>query len=259
MPQWDAGQYLKFEDERTRPARDLLTRIFPAAPPGRVLDLGCGPGNSTELLVSRFPEAEVVGVDNAPDMLEKARQRLPGARFVEGDVAAAHGGWRDEGPFDLIFANAVLQWVPDHADLLPSLVELLSPGGTLAVQMPDNLDQPSHSVMREVAGAGPWSARLAGVQRLPLGSVGEYYDMLIPHVSRVDIWHTIYQHPLEDVDAIVEWVKGTGLMPYLEPLDASERELFLAEYAEKLADHYPGRADGKVLLAFPRLFIVAQR
>lgn len=262
MPEWNAGQYLKFEDQRTRPARDLLARVAVDAP-ANVADLGCGPGNSTALLTERFPAARVIGIDSSAAMLNQARQRLPEVDFIAGDIGAAvtasGGAWRDEGPFDLLFANAALQWVPDHAALLPQLADLLNPGGVLAVQMPDNLDQPSHALMREVAAAGPWAARLAGVERPPLGSVGEYYDTLIPHVSRVDIWHTIYQHPLDDVGAIVEWVKGTGLMPYLEPLDDSERSLFLSDYAEKLEEHYPARADGKVLLAFPRLFIVAQR
>lgn len=259
MPHWDAGQYLKFEDQRTRPARDLLAAV-PLDAPGLVADLGCGPGNSTELLVARFPAARVIGVDSSGTMIEQARKRLPDVEFLTGDIGApSAGGWREKGAFDLLFANAALQWVPDHADLLPDLVERLAPGGVLAIQMPDNLARPSHALMREVAGAGQWSARLAGVERLGLETVDAYYDMLIPHVARVDIWHTIYQHPLDDVDAIVEWMKGTGLRPYLEPLDASEQALFLADYAEKLADHYPARADGKVLLDFPRLFIVAQR
>ncbi|MFT0892554.1 trans-aconitate 2-methyltransferase [Pseudochelatococcus sp. G4_1912] len=262
MPQWDARQYLKFENERTRPARDLLAQV-PLTAPRMVADLGCGPGNSTQLLVERFPKARVIGVDTAPDMLEKARIRLPHVQFLEGDVAAAsqssEDSWRDHGPFDLLYANAVLQWLPDHATLLPSLVELLTRGGVLAVQMPDNLDQPSHRLIREVAAAGPWSARLAGIERMKLACVTAYYDMLTPYMRRVDIWHTIYQHPLDDVNAIAEWGKGTGLLPYLGLLDASEQALFLADYTEKLAAHYHMRADGKVLLAFPRLFIVAQK
>lgn len=262
MRQWDAGQYLKFEEERTRPARDLLAQVQLEAP-ARVVDLGCGPGNSTELLVRSFPQADVLGVDSSPGMIAEARRRLPDVRFIKGDIGApvssAQAVWRAEGPFDLIYANAVLQWVPDHAGLLRGLVDLLAPGGVLAIQMPDNLDEPSHSLMREVAGAGQWSARLAGVERMRLGKPAEYYDLLTPYFSWVDIWHTIYQHPLDNIDSIVEWVKGTGLGPYLEPLDDSERALYLAEYAEKLATHYPERADGKVLLAFPRLFIVAQR
>lgn len=260
MTHWDARQYLLFEDQRTRPARDLLAQV-PLSTPRIIADLGCGPGNSTQLLLERFPKARVIGVDTAPDMLEKARMRLPHAHFLEGDITDNEKGaaWREQGPFDLIYANAVLQWVPDHAELLPSLVDQLRPCGVLALQMPDNLDQPSHRLVREVAAAGPWSARLAGIERMKLASVAAYYDMLIPYVERVNIWHTIYQHPLDNVKAIVEWGKGAGLLPYIGSLDESEKALFLADYTERLAEHYPLRADNKVLLAFPRLFIVAQK
>ncbi len=253
---WNARQYLKFEDERTRPPRDLLAQL-PLDAPGLCVDLGCGPGNSTELLVARFPGAQVMGIDTSPDMLASARARLPSVRFEAGD--ASH--FTLEQPADLIFANAVLQWVPDHARLFPRLLSLLAPGGFLAVQMPDNLDEPSHAAMRETAHNGPWADKLAGAAgaRSPLPSAEHYYDLLIPHAARVDIWRTTYQHPLEGIPAIVEWVKGTGLRPFIDPLDGEERDAFLAAYAERLARHYRIRADGKVLLAFPRLFLVAQR
>ncbi|WP_127091315.1 trans-aconitate 2-methyltransferase [Aquabacter cavernae] len=253
---WSAQQYLKFEDERTRPSRDLLAHI-PLDAPRLCVDLGCGPGNSTELVAARFPDAEVIGIDTSPDMLTAARKRLPGLRFEAGD--ASH--FTLEAPADLIFANAVLQWVPDHDTLFPRLLSLLAPGGCLAVQMPDNLDQPSHAAMRETALDGPWTAKLAeaAAARTKLPSVGAYYDMLIAQAARVDIWHTIYQHQLDGIPAIIEWLKGTGLRPFLDPLDADERTAFLAAYGKRLEAHYPVRADGKVLLAFPRLFLVAQR
>lgn len=260
MSHWDARQYLIFEDERTRPARDLLAQV-PLRLPRIIADLGCGPGNSTRLLLERYPKARVIGVDNSPDMLEKARARVPHGLFIEGDVADNEMGtrWREGGPFDLIFANSVLQWVPDHANLLPSLVDLLTSGGVLALQMPDNLDQPSHRLVREVAASGPWSARLAGIERMKLASVADYYDMLIPYVAQVNIWHIIYQHPLDNVNAIVEWGKGAGLLPFIGSLDKSEKELFLADYTNRLMAYYPLRADNKILFAFPRLFIVAQK
>lgn len=253
---WNAALYLKFEDERTRPSRDLLAQV-PLEAPGLCVDLGCGPGNSTELLAERFPEAAVVGLDTSPDMLATARTRLPQAQFRQDDAAT----FTLERPADLLFANAVLQWVPDHASLFPRLLTQVAPGGVLAVQMPDNLDEPSHAAMRAAALDGPWSPKLAAAAaaRTALPSVDVYYDLLAPDCARVEVWHTIYRHPLKGIPAIIEWVKGTGLRPFLDPLDAEERAGYLEAYAARLAPHYPRQVDGKVLLAFPRLFILARK
>lgn len=250
---WNASQYLKFEDQRTRPARDLLAAV-PLQSAAFVVDLGCGPGNSTEILAQRFPGAELLGLDTSPAMLEAARARLPGVTFALGDAST----FTLPKPADLIYANAVLQWVPDHATLLPRLMSLLAPGGVLAVQMPDNLEEPSHVAMRETAMAGPWADALhtATRARTVLPEPGAYYDMLKPHAGAVDVWHTIYNHPLDGIPAIVEWVKGTGLRPFIDPLEGDERTQFLEEYAARLSDSYLPRVDGKVLLAFPRFFIV---
>ena len=269
MAPWNPAQYLKFEDARTRPARDLLAQVpdlpdcapdlapdlVPEAAPALVVDLGCGPGNSTELLAARFPEAEILGLDTSPDMIAAARARLPGARFALADAATL----TLPRPAALIYANAVLQWVPDHARLLPHLMSLLAPGGVLAVQMPDTLEEPAHVAMRETALTGPWADTLRGAAgaRTPLPAPGAYYDLLIPHAARVDIWHTIYNHPLDGVGAIVDWMKGAGLRPFIDPLEGDTRAQFLEEYEARLPAAYPARADGKVLLAFPRLFMVA--
>ena len=256
-PDWSSAQYLRFEDERSRPARDLIARI-PASRVARAVDLGCGPGNSTELLRDRFPDADMLGIDNSPDMLAAARRRLPGARFEAADIAR----WADPGPFDVILANAALQWVPGHDRLLPALLARLAPGGSLAVQMPDNLDEPSHRLMREVAAAGPWSAALSGAAaaRVPRQAPGWYWQLLREAgAASVDLWRTTYFHPLDGVDAIVEWLKSTGLRPFLAPLDAGQAAAFLDRYRAALAEAYPVAADGKVLLAFPRIFFVATR
>ncbi len=251
---WSANQYLKFEDERTRPARDLLAQV-PLKSPGRVVDAGCGPGNSTELLAARWPDTEVTGFDTSPDMLEKARARLPGVRFEQADVTK----WAPATPVDLIYANAVLQWIPGHTELMVRLLAHLAPGGVLAVQMPDNMAEPSHMAMREAAAAMPFAEKMAKAARAPLPPVSHYYDLLTPHAARVDIWHTLYNHPLADAEAIVEWLKSTGLKPFLDPLDPEEQADFLADYLARVRLAYPERADGKVLLRFPRIFIVAMR
>jgi trans-aconitate 2-methyltransferase len=254
MADWSPSTYLKFEDERTRPARDLLAQV-PLTSPARVVDMGCGPGNSTELLVERFPAAEVIGLDTSPNMLAEARQRVPSARFAEAD--ANH--WVPEPGTELVFANAIYQWVPDHIPALARVAAAQSPGGVLAVQMPDNMAEPSHQLMRQVASDGPWAERLQQAARAPLPPVRTYYDALRPTASRLDIWHTNYNHVLAGPEAIVEWVKSTGLRPFIDPLDAAERADFLARYLELIADAYPRTADGKVLLRFPRLFILAVR
>jgi len=254
---WSAKQYVAFEDERTRPARDLLAAAAGADAKSAV-DIGCGPGNSTELLVEMFPDAKVLGLDSSPDMLDAARKRLPQVRFDQVDI----GTWSASGPFDVIFANAVLQWLPDHAKLLPSLVSKLTSSGRLAIQMPDNLNEPSHRLMREVAAAGPWSEKLAHAAglRTEMATASQYYSMLKPHCARVDIWRTTYHHPLKDGAAgVVEWFKGSGLRPFLEPLHDAEREQYLQRYLVQIQQAYPAMADGSVLLPFPRLFIVATR
>lgn len=257
MSDWNPALYRQFEDERTRPARELLARV-PLAAARRVYDLGCGPGNSTELLVARFPDAEVIGTDNSTAMLAEARQRLPQQTFELGDIA----GWAPAGDApDLIYANASLQWLGDHAALIPRLFAALAPGGVLAVQMPDNLDEPSHRLMRDVASEAPWAAAIgdAGAVRSRLLEAGQYYDLLARNAATVDVWHTIYRHPMMSADAIVQWLRSTGLRPFLAALDAPLQRSFQAEYERRIDQAYPARADGQRLLAFPRLFIVAQR
>ena len=256
MKDWDPDRYRRFETERTQPAIDLLSRVRHTSAK-LVVDLGCGPGNSTELLAARFPEANVIGIDTSPAMIETAQARLPRCQFAVADL----GSWRPETPPDLLFANAVLQWLPDHETLLPRLMTHLAPGGTLAVQMPDNLSAPSHSLMRSVASQGAWADRLAPAvgERTILPSLDRYYDLLVRHAETVDVWRTTYHHPLASAAAIVDWVRSTGLRPFLNRLEPAEQNEYLKRYEASLDQAYPAQADGLRLLGFERVFLVATR
>lgn len=257
---WSADEYARFERERTRPVRDLLAAVSRETA-ARVVDVGCGPGNSTRELINRFPTADVYAFDSAEAMCREARRRLPGVRI---DRRSVESWLADPSPPawmpDVILSNAVLQWVPDHARLLPALVGRLSEGGTLAIQMPDNLQEPTHVLMEKVGAHTRWAERLACARdaRTRIQSPDWYATLLRPLCLSTDIWRTTYYHPLAGgVAAIVDWMKGTGLKPFLDPLAVSEREAFCDEYARELEAVFQPGGDGSVLLPFPRLFLVA--
>jgi trans-aconitate 2-methyltransferase len=259
MPSWDPSQYLKFGGDRLRPALDLLARI-PLDRPRTVYDLGCGPGGITRMLAERWPEAAVTGVDSSPDMLARAAAEAPTLTFEQADIAT----WSAPAPADLLFSNATLHWLDDHAALLPRLVAQLAPGGALAVQLPCNPDSPSHRMMEDAAAAGPWHTRLAGIRPI-YGSVETtegYYRILAPLAHRLDIWETTYLHVLASDNAgespVVEWVKGTALRPYLDALPDGQRRAFLNAYSQRIATRYPPQPDGRTLLPFRRIFFVVQ-
>jgi trans-aconitate 2-methyltransferase len=256
VTEWDVALYLKFEKERVRAATDLLART-PTRSPRRIVDLGCGPGASTHLLSTRFPKAEVIGIDSSGRMLASARARLPTLHFEKRDIDA----WAPTEAPDLIFANSSLQWLPDHHVLTPRLFSFLAPGGALAVQMPDNRQEPSHALMRMVAADGPWVDRLLPIAktRAVIGAYSDYYRWLRPLGAKLDIWQTTYVHALNGVGELVDWFRGSGLRPFLNPLDECEREDFITRYMDELAAAYPAEPDGRVLFLYPRLFIVATK
>jgi trans-aconitate 2-methyltransferase len=251
---WSPSLYLQFGDERTRPARDLLAQV-PLPSARLIVDVGCGPGNSTRLLADRFRDARVIGLDSSAAMLAEARSALPHLEFIQADASA----WLPDPDTDLVFANAIYQWIPDHLVRLPRLVDALRPGAVLAVQMPDNLSEPTHRLMQDVARNPRWMDRLVDAARAPLPPARVYYDALKRVARHVDIWHIVYNHVLAGADAIVDWVRGTGLRPFLDPLTLEERSEFLSAYRQLIADAYPPTVDGHVLLRFPRLFILAVR
>ena len=253
MPAWDPGQYLRFGAERTRPAQDLCARI-PGAP-RRILDLGCGPGNSTAVLRERWPDAAITGLDSSPEMIAQARAGHPAGTWIL-DRAESYG---PPEPLDLVFSNAVLQWLPDHARLLPRLMGWIAPGGCLAVQIPAGGRTGLRAALAIVAARPRWQAALAGAEAaLTFHDAPFYYDQLAPIAGRVDLWETVYHHPLASHEALVAWYEATGLRPYLDRLpDPAARTAFKAELLEACREEFPVAADGKVVLPFRRLFLVA--
>lgn len=256
MKDWNPDLYRQFEAERTRPANDLLSRI-PPREVSHATDLGCGPGNSTELLYHAWPQALITGLDSSQAMLEQARQRLPDCQFIQANISS----WQADAPQEVIFANASLQWLTDHQRLFPHLFAQLAPGGVLAIQMPDNLDEPTHSLMRKVAATSDWVEKIGpgAAERKKILSIDAYYDLLSWGGGSVDIWRTTYYHVMPSHQAMVEWLKATGLRPFLSVLDKPEQDAFLAQYLQELKVAYPLRQDGNVLMPFPRLFMVASK
>jgi trans-aconitate 2-methyltransferase len=252
---WDPAQYLKFADHRLRPAVDLLNRID-ATGPKLIYDLGAGSGNLTRLIKARWPGARVTGVDASSDMLAKAAATAPEIAWQHADLAT----WSPAQPPDLIYSNAALHWLGDHARVFPALLSALAPGGVLAVQMPRNFAAPSHTAIAAAAArTGPWRDKLEPLLRpAPVAEPGFYYDVLAPHAAAVDIWETEYLQILDGEHPVKEWTKGTWLKPFLDALEEPERSSFEARYAELLAPAYPRRADGRTLFPFRRLFIVAR-
>ena len=261
---WDPAQYLRFSSERLRPALDLLSRVSFDAP-AEVVDLGCGAGNVTQVLRARWPQSStsIVGVDSSPEMLEQARVTEPSVRWIEADI----GIWRPAAPVDLIFSNAALHWLPDHAGLMAHLFGSLKPGGVLAVQMPNQTGAPSHRGIGEGIDAASLpedqKARLRSLQIAALAAPTQYYDWASMHADLIDQWETHYTHVLGPAppgsSAVAEWTRSTSLKPVLEALDPVSRERFWRDYCERMVGAYPVRADGNTLFAFRRFFMVARR
>lgn len=259
MP-WDPEQYLKFAAPRERPAIDLLARV-PADDPGRVYDLGCGSGNTTRLLQQRWPQARITGVDSSPEMLARARAASADSKarypleYVESDLST----WSPTDPVDVLYSNAALHWLGGHEVLFPRLMRSLAPRGVLAIQMPTGQDQPRLAVLAELAHRPRWRDRLVPLLFPKVGTAQDYYDLLAPHCRALDIWQTDYLHVLSGDDPVAEWSRGSSLGPLLAALSRAEAAEFYDDYAARMREAYPKRADGKTLLPFPRIFIIAQR
>lgn len=260
---WEPVQYLKYSNERLRPALDLMTRIAHATPRS-IVDLGCGAGNVTRILAERWPDADVIGVDNSEAMLAKAREAVPAAVGIEWH-AADLATWAQRArpaSVDLVYSNAALHWLADHATLFPALMGIVARDGLLAVQMPSNFLAPSHLVLEEVVGSPRWSARLAALRRgVPVAPPAQYYEWLAPVAASIDVWTTEYLHVLPPDPGgehpVIAWMRGTALTPFFAVLDPSAQRELIADCTERIVKAYPPRPDGRVLYPFRRLFVVA--
>jgi trans-aconitate 2-methyltransferase len=251
---WDPERYLARGAERARPFHDLIAQVD-AASPRTVVDLGCGPGNLTAALAERWPGARVIGVDSSAEMVEAAC-RVAGIEAIHADLRE----WEPLTSADVLVSNAVLQWVPDHLELLPRMARWLAPGGWLAFQVPGNYGEPAHVLLRELADSAVWRDRLGADRVTRAGSYkpAEYLATLAGLGLTADVWETTYLHVLQGEDAVLDWMTGTALRPVLTALDDAATTEFLAEYGSELREAYPRRPYGTVL-PFRRVFAVARR
>jgi trans-aconitate 2-methyltransferase len=256
MPTWDPGQYLHFERQRGLAVHDLVARLSDRSPK-RIVDLGCGAGSSTSVLRARWPTAHLEGIDSSAEMLAAARTTDSSTDWQLADIRA----WQAPEPFDLVFSNAALHWVPEHERLFARLISQVAPGGALAVQMPVNSASPAHRAIRETAAEPRWASRWGpDFPRANVEAPERYYRFLASSSTAVELWQTEYVHVLPDAKSIVEWVKGTTLRPHLDALSSeADRAEFLGEIAGRIAAAYPIESDGRVLFPFRRLFLVAHR
>jgi len=254
MPDWNSAQYLKFERERTQPAIDLANRIE-LENPRQIVDIGCGPGNSTAVLARRFPGVQILGIDNSPDMIGKARRDYPQLEFALCDAGRNLGGL--DRDFDIVFSNACIQWIPEHRRLIPDMMGLLRPGGVLAVQAPDNFGEPVHKIIAEVTVSPEWASRFHSPRIFYNLAQGEYYDLLSELSADFSIWQTTYFHTMKSHSDILEWYRGTGLRPYLDILSPEDKPAFERDIHAELVRAYPTQKNGDIIFRFPRLFFTA--
>lgn len=256
MPDWDPNLYLKFADQRARPAADLIAQIKLDHPQG-IMDLGCGTGNSTEQLHRRWPQADIAGLDSSATMLEQAWQNHSGWKWIHSSIEH----WKPEKTYGLVFSNAALHWVPDHAALFPRLLNAVARGGALAVQMPNNFHSPAHQGMKKVAADPRWAGRLDGAaERVHVEAISFYYDVLRNSAALLNFWETEYLQIVDGPGAVLEWLRSTAMRGYLERLtDNGEGKVFEELCLQEFEKAYPTDDQGKVLFPYKRMFLVAYR
>ena len=255
MPEWNSEQYLKFINQRTQPAIDLVQRIE-IKNPQKVLDIGCGPGNSTKVLKNVFLKAHILGIDSSEDMIKKARETYPDIEFKFMDITDESQNLEN---IDIIFSNACLQWIPNHREFIPKIFSKLSKGGVLAVQIPLNSQEKLFKIMRETVNEDKWNFSSMSVEPNTTLKCEEYFDILSSLTDNFNIWETIYYHNMPSINAMVEWIKGTRLRPYLNALNSIDAKKLIDEISEKASRVYAKQENGEIIFKFRRFFFTATR
>lgn len=255
MADWNSMQYLKFKNERTRPAIDLVNRIY-INNPKKIIDIGCGPGNSTHILAQRFPSAYILGIDNSANMIETAKKDYPNLDFKICDASKDLSILGND--FDIVFSNACIQWIPHHSELLKNMMELLKPGGILAVQTPMNYKEPIHKIIGDISTNEKWKSEFTNPRIFYNLTQSEYYDLLSEISDEFSLWETIYFHNLKSHKDIMEWYRSTGLRPYLDILSDEKKRLFEQDVFTRVIQEYPIQKNGNIIFRFPRFFFTAK-
>lgn len=255
MSDWNSELYLKFKAQRTQPAIDLAARL--EGEPSEIIDLGCGPGNSTRVLKNRFPNAHIIGADSSENMLKKARLENPNLDFMLLDLNDDLSEYN--GKFNVVFSNACFQWLPNHRELLPKVFELLKSGGVLAAQIPMNYDEPIHKIIRRISESPKWSEKFPEKRIFGTLTIPEYHDIISSMTNDFELWQTIYCHRMPSIESIIEWYRSTGLRTYLAALSEEDGAEFIAEISAQLEKEYPKQANGEIIFRFPRFFFIAKR
>ena len=253
MAEWNSEKYLKFERERTQPSLDLISRLDKTEPK-RIVDLGCGPGNSTHALYERFKNAEILGLDASDDMLEKANKTYPYLTFKK--CYLPEGLENKNGKFDLIFSNACIQWIPEQKRLFEAVFSRLNKGGIFAVQVPLRQNSPFYVMFSDFLKKGKWSFLESTDVFHNLSSDG-YYNLLTEFTSDFTMWETMYFHTVDSFDSVIDWYSSSGLRPYFEVMDEATKQEFLSDLKKRIAQEYTIMNNGKVILKMPRLFFTA--
>lgn len=257
MSDWNPELYLKFEKERTQPVIDLISRIEKEKPE-RIIDIGCGPGNSTRELAKRWTKADIIGLDNSPNMIEKAQSESPEMKWINADagVDLSH-----LGKFDIVFSNATIQWIPNHFELINNLFSLLNSDGVLAVQVPNVSNMPINIALKSIIKADKWQDYFIDFSEgLYYDTLNFYYDILCTHTNDITLWETHYYHIMSNHENIIEWYKSSGMRPYLDKLPSDEiRSEFLSDVLNMIRNSYSVQKDGLVLFPFIRQFFIANK